>query len=468
MGKVIQRCILCFMAIFLLIFSAGCALLFYYKIKIPYGTWINDIYCTGMSYQQAESVLLEQGSYEVSIDVIDRDAQVYHIVPDTETYRISYAGGLKKAVTSYGMSALFQEKYITQQASVSVITDKWQDYIKKQPFMQQADTGLAERVSIVKGEDGFELIDQREDVLDTEKASHVILQAIEAGKTQVSLVEEGCYYQISYSEAEKAILAEYEALQEFCHRMVLELTIQGEVIETIDWNVLADWILTDERGAYVYGKEGTLSLDEAKVDEFVQTLYEQLTTYWGKDWEFVNHDGETIQVSAGNFGRVLKKASLTEAILQAFRNGTTGSYEMEFVFYPESASHIAYGAGIGDSYVEVDIEKQSVYLYIDGVCTLESPCVTGTKSKQMDTPKGVFYIEYKQRNRTLRGEDYATPVSYWMHFYNHCGFHDAGWRKSFGGSIYEKNGSHGCVNMPPAKAKALYEQVYAGMPVVIY
>lgn len=468
MSKFIQKSMLFLMTIFLILFAACCTLMFYYKVKIPYGTWINDIYCTGMSYQQAEAALLEQGTYTVFIDVTDCDQNVYHIEPDADTYRISYAGGLQKAVTSYGLSELLQEKHITQPASVSVVRETWQAYIKEQPFMQQKDTGLEERLRIVKGEDGFILIDETEAVLDVEKASDVILQAIETGQTKVSLVEAGCYYQKSYSEAEKAMLAEYEALQEFCNRMVLELTIQGEVVETIDWKVLADWILLDEQEHYVYGKEGSLSLDESKVQEFVQALYEQLTTYWGKDWEFVNHDGETIQVPAGNFGRVLKSASLTEAILKAFKNGTTGSYELEFVFYPESASAVSYGAGVGDSYVEVDIQNQHVYLYIDGVCELDSPCVTGTVSKQMDTPTGVFYIEYKQRNRTLRGENYATPVSYWMHFYNHCGFHDAGWRKSFGGSIYEKNGSHGCVNMPPAKAKALYEQVYAGMPVVIY
>jgi lipoprotein-anchoring transpeptidase ErfK/SrfK len=55
-----------------------------------------------------------------------------------------------------------------------------------------------------------------------------------------------------------------------------------------------------------------------------------------------------------------------------------------------------------------------------------------------------------------------------MHFYNHCGFHDAYWRSKFGGEIYLKDGSHGCVNMPPAKAKELYELAYAGMPVVVY
>ena len=55
-----------------------------------------------------------------------------------------------------------------------------------------------------------------------------------------------------------------------------------------------------------------------------------------------------------------------------------------------------------------------------------------------------------------------------MPFNGGIGFHDASWRNTFGGTIYKKNGSHGCVNMPYAAAKTLFENVYAGMPVICY
>ena len=121
-----------------------------------------------------------------------------------------------------------------------------------------------------------------------------------------------------------------------------------------------------------------------------------------------------------------------------------------------------------DSYIEVDLEAQEIYMYLDGELVFRSDCVTGDVWRRRETPKGVFYVEYKQRNRVLKGEDYRTPVSYWMHFYNHCGFHDASWRRAFGDEIYLRDGSHGCVNMPPAKAKELYDLVYKGIPVIVY
>lgn len=51
---------------------------------------------------------------------------------------------------------------------------------------------------------------------------------------------------------------------------------------------------------------------------------------------------------------------------------------------------------------------------------------------------------------------------------NSYGIHDANWRSTFGGQIYLTNGSHGCVNVPPANMPALYQAVKVGTPVVIY
>lgn len=68
----------------------------------------------------------------------------------------------------------------------------------------------------------------------------------------------------------------------------------------------------------------------------------------------------------------------------------------------------------------------------------------------------------------LKGEGYASPVDFWMPFHGDIGFHDASWRSSFGGSIYKTNGSHGCINMPYAKAEELYNLVYPNVPVICY
>lgn len=55
-----------------------------------------------------------------------------------------------------------------------------------------------------------------------------------------------------------------------------------------------------------------------------------------------------------------------------------------------------------------------------------------------------------------------------MPFNGGIGIHDASWRNEFGGNIYKTNGSHGCVNAPYALASTIYNNISAGVPVVLY
>ena len=55
-----------------------------------------------------------------------------------------------------------------------------------------------------------------------------------------------------------------------------------------------------------------------------------------------------------------------------------------------------------------------------------------------------------------------------MPFNGNIGLHDATWRKDFGGDIFLKDGSHGCVNLPPEKAKEIFTTIEKGIPVIVY
>ena len=126
---------------------------------------------------------------------------------------------------------------------------------------------------------------------------------------------------------------------------------------------------------------------------------------------------------------------------------------------------------IGKSYVEVSIARQHVWVYVKGKLKLETDCVTGVPNKERMTHPGCHYIFAKQRDRflgTMEVQGYHTHVDYFMPFNGGEGLHDAPWRGSFGGAIYKTGGSHGCVNLPPAKAAEIYDLVYVGMPVVVY
>lgn len=115
-------------------------------------------------------------------------------------------------------------------------------------------------------------------------------------------------------------------------------------------------------------------------------------------------------------------------------------------------------------------ETQSVY---------DSAVVTGMENLPADlTPTGTYHIYAKETDVYLKGSDstgsWDDYVYYWMPFldnqYGVYGFHDATWRpaNAFGNiSPYSSNASHGCVEMPLATAKWLYNWASVGTTVTV-
>jgi hypothetical protein len=160
----------------------------------------------------------------------------------------------------------------------------------------------------------------------------------------------------------------------------------------------------------------------------------------------------------------MNQSAEADALAEIIRSGESQervpAYKQEAVSYGEN--------DYGNTYVEVNLTAQHLYFYKDGKLVLDTDFVSGNESKGWSTPAGVYSLTYKQKDATLKGEDYRTPVAYWMPFNGNIGFHDATWRKQFGGSIFKTSGSHGCVNLPPAMAKTLFENIPSKVPVLCY
>ena len=116
--------------------------------------------------------------------------------------------------------------------------------------------------------------------------------------------------------------------------------------------------------------------------------------------------------------------------------------------------------------IDVYISEQKLYYFENNKLVLTSDVVTGKKD---GTPRGNYKVLRKKKDIYLKGDTFLDHVDYWIAFIGGLyGIHDASWRSEFGGDIYKKNGSHGCVNMPVDNMKKLYEKVKVGTAVNIY
>ena len=137
------------------------------------------------------------------------------------------------------------------------------------------------------------------------------------------------------------------------------------------------------------------------------------------------------------------------------------------------------GASELGRHIDVNLTTQYARMYDDeGEVIWSSYIVSGDMGEDRATPTGTYAINgNKAKNQTLIGADededgepdYKSKVTYWMPFIgNDVGLHDASWRSQCGGSIYQYNGSHGCVNLPTDKAAQLYELTRVGDKVIVH
>lgn len=302
-------------------------------------------------------------------------------------------------------------------------------------------------------ENGFAIVPETEgNALDFQKTLEAVKASVEQLGEQVNLKEAGCYKAPEVTSEDEQLLAAQKKLQKYADTTITYTF--GENQEVLDGEQISAWLTVD--GADV-------SLDQSQVESYVAELRKKYDTIF-RPRTFKTTYGTEIKINSGDYGWWMDSDQEAVELAQMIERGESGP---RTPVYRQTAA--AYGAqDYGSTYVEINLTAQHLYLYKDGKQILESDFVSGNSSRGYDTPAGVYSVTYKQRDATLKGENYRTPVSYWMPFNLNIGMHDANWRSSFGGNIYKTNGSHGCINLPPSIAKQIYENIEKGTAVICY
>lgn len=246
------------------------------------------------------------------------------------------------------------------------------------------------------------------------------------------------------------------AIEQLNKSLTAVITFQaGDKIQSLDANVFQPWLYVNENLE--------ACVREDAVQEYVKELANTYNTYSSAKTFMTSYNKE-ITITNAHYGWKVDNEAEKAAIIANILAGESLTRELN---YSEKAH--SYGANdYGNSYVEINLTAQHLYLYIDGKVVVETDFVSGNKSRNWDTPTGIWGLTYKTTKATLRGDGYATPVDYWMPYAGNVGMHDATWRNDFGGSIYKRDGSHGCVNLPWGKAKEIYGYIKKGFPVIVY
>lgn len=306
---------------------------------------------------------------------------------------------------------------------------------------------------VVKAEDPGSQLNQ-EVFADTIKAY------IDEFQKEIDLEEAGCYVKAKYTSESEEVAKACEEMNKF---LKAEITYTfGEAKEVADKAVIATWLATDDNMQVQFSEDA--------VKQYLQGLSDKYDTY-GKERTFTSGNGNAVKVLGGNYGWRIDQQAECQALIESVKKGEVLTKEP--AYSSTAASHEA--TDWGNTYVEVDLTNQYMYLFVNGQVVTSGPVVTGKPSTGASTPQGVYFIKYCARNVTLRGPkkpdgkyEWESPVSFWMPFNGGIGLHDAPWQAAFGGSRYLTHGSHGCVNLQYSVANAVYNNVTAGTPVICH
>lgn len=424
----------------------------FYKDRFPSRVYINDINVGGMTLEKADKELGKSDSWDKI--TINSDNEKFLEIKSSE---IDY-----KYIDSPDLPEIFEDqnnwKWIVDvfkptKYTTPVVSDYDKDKVKTMiDGIEELDKKLANAKVVYSEQENKFIIEPHsyEIKINKEELFELVKESIDKRAKKVN-IEEFIEQPPIFADDKELIQAKEKANQYLDLKLKYDF---GDREEIVDRSVLKDLIFVDEK---------EVEIDFEKVKEYVAGIARKYDTY-GRARKFKTTSGKTIDTNGGSYGFVTQRTKTANELIDHIKAGEDKTIEPVYSF----SSLIRESDDIGDSYVEIDLKEQMVYVYIQGKLKVKTPTVTGNTSKGFETPTGVYPLNYKETDATLVGENYASPVKYWMPFNGNVGLHDADWRTDFGGDIYETSGSHGCVNLPPNHAKTMFDLVYPGMPVIVH
>ena len=431
----------------------------YFMSHFHFGTKIGDVEVSGMSATKADETL-QQAMKEYVLSIKERDGGIDTIVGADIDLTIAWAQKPETYIQAQnGFEWIFKLfKADTYEISGTFFYDeaKLAEQIAGLTAMSATKQipAVDAKISEYNSKTGYSLVPSIPGtVVNAESFLTQIKDCLMNLNEELDMVETGCYVEPVIGDDNEKLLA---AIAQLNKSLGTVITYQvGSVTQTLDPSTFQPWLQVNDNFE--------VSVNDELVKEYVKTLSTTYNTY-GSPKKLMTSYGKEVTISRSEYGWKIDSAKEKEAIITEIITGAPVTRDFHYAMKANSRGDNDYG----NSYVEINLTSQHLFLYVDGIKILETDFVSGDLSENNGSPTGAFSLTYRTRNAVLRGRDYETPVDYWMPFAGNVGMHDANWRKDFGGSIYKRDGSHGCINLPPSKAKEIYNYVRKGFPVLVY
>lgn len=316
---------------------------------------------------------------------------------------------------------------------------------------------------IGRAEEGYYAIIEADDGnrLNPGRTYSAISQAITEGATEIDLDAAGCYEKASVYADDEALNEAFAPIDQF-QQTVISINMEGGVIEPLTKEIYGSWLSFDP-------DTGEISVDADAAYAYGVSLYDKYSTF-GHKRKFRAHAGDIVEVGGSdydNFGYEMDLETTAAAIKDALMTGQSQEVSCTWIQYGGPRDEL--GGDFGDTYIEISLDEQQMWYYLEGEIIVGTSVVTGLATETRATPCGCFQVLDKLRDHQMQGS-YGQAFSNYVIaiMFNGICIHDSSWRDDYGRDIWLYDGSHGCINTPYNAVKTIYENTWDGVPVVIY
>lgn len=488
--------------LFILAFSVGALLSvylllgFYYTDSFSYGTWINQVYCTGKTASEANEELKSHAFFNGMV-IKGAEGQSLFIDSSTIDYSVDYQDELQKMIDNQNPIAwganLFKSRDKEIVGSTSFDEEKLSDILKSWSIF---DTEAKDLYELKKNDEGYYLVENVEKTANFDKFYENVKEALYNKQYSLDLSAEEFYDSATATEKDKKLKSLFDKIEKTqnikASVKIGESEFSAEPSSVSDWMVTLDELnkAQDEektednpgKGLFLAGNKIIEFPEKYKVEEnFITDESGNILLSCSKIYSFIEKNLKYLDTN--NCINRFQKDGKGLIYVSGNKNGKLYDVDREFESFVESVigegpettevslpgkSFVIEGTELGKEYILVDMGNQHLRYYKNGKVNIEYDIVTGNVGLGRGTPVGLFHIYNKRYHTILRGADYASYVNYWLGVNKGIGIHDATWRSQFGGEIYKHSGSHGCINSPLELMAKLYETVEVGVPVLLY
>lgn len=499
----------------------------WYQGVFPAFTWIDDIYCTGMTVEEVNELLLEKHHYD-GITVKDISDKELFIAPSDIDMKFSYEADLKLIMKNRGGFKWW--KCIYENTHFEAKPTLWIDEVKLNNLLLGWDAFTKTEdlyAEIGKTENGYEIVTNYGYFPIMENIFYNVCQAIENFDTEIDLSETGVIepFEHNYEDISNLVSENYGDVVNL-YSQINDLQSKDISFDLLDEKValspldISNFLLTNSdletallekkdktgtgQGLFIVdgvetelsedesffadngilrNENGALILSESKIYECASAISDRYTTRGCMD-RYREGTNDLIYIGGGKLGdgSIIDKQALFELIKSSFidqadvlgasidsgsslEQGADGDFDGLVV---DGTTVYSASERLGQTYIEVDMAEQHLYYYVDGQLSMDMPVVTGNVTRHRGTPTGIFNIYNKRYHTNLVGVDYVSYVNYWLGVNKGVGIHDATWRSKFGDEIYKRDGSHGCINCPLESVEKLWEVCEVDTPVILH